>query len=255
MRVSRFAAALLAAVTVAAAGNQPGVEDRARAEKAIRAAFANLYALPQDTSAAKMGSWVLDTSATTPEGESTTRWTIVVTKLTDTGQDLKLLDEINRFNGTSPRQLEQSFIAMQRLEGKISKAEADSRLEVSIEINEPLNVAGVSDDARRGTPAVTGANFSLQVNGDWMRVDDRELEIDYERWSPATLLIGFGRFDPVEPRRVSPKDSAATFTARTRPGAESRAIAHLTVVAQGNDEMIDRLLSETNWKALVDLVN
>jgi hypothetical protein len=229
-------------------------EDLARADAAVRDAFAFLLALPSDTAGATMGSWVIDSAATGPLPEHPHRWRIVVTKLSDTGQGLKVSEMVGE-PGTSPAQLAAAMVAMQRLEGKISKAEAEASLELVVALNDAeVSVSGVSDDAQRRKPAITGAQLTLRVHGDWMRFDDRELEIDYERWSPASLLVGFGTFAPIEARRVSPKESLATFTTRARPTAAGHGIHSVTVTAQGNEEMIDRVIKETRWTALSGLI-
>ena len=248
-----FAIAVVAFMSAAHAQEPLTADQIARADAAIRSAFAFLYALPPDTQGARMGTWVLDTSATRHDEDDITRWHIVATKLTDTGKGLELKDMVGD-PGTSPAQLAASMAAMQRLEGKISKAEADTALEVLVAVNEDeLAVAGVSDDAARSKPVVPGSQLAVRLRGDWMKFDDRELEVDYERWSPATLLVGFGPFGPIETTRRVAKESLATFAAKLRTGARP-GIRSVAVTVQGNEEMIDRVVKETNWSALAALI-
>ena len=212
--VSGFAVALALGV---AAGAQPALTDEqlTRVETAVRAAFAPFYALPKDTAAADLGTWVLDTNATTPEGERSGRWRIFISRLTDTGKDLTLSGLVR---GTSPAQIAESVVAMKRLEGKISRAEADATLDITIALDEPNAPApDVARAADRSNPRIPGADSSVRIRGEWITLDDRELEIEYERWSPPTLLVRFGR---------------------------------LSVRAQGAEEMIDRLVAESKWEAL-----
>ncbi len=229
--------------------------DVARLDAAVREAFSFLYAFPSDTAAAQMGTWVLDSTATTAASEQTAERRVVITKLTDTGQDLKM-KEVARGGGTSPAQLAAAMQEMQRLEGKVSKAEADAGLEIVIAANTPeTSLTAVSDDAERTKPTIRGSQIAVRVKGSWMRVEDKELQIDYERWSPATLLVGFGSFAPLETRRATPHESAATFTLRTRATAGGNAIRSITVTAQGNEELIDRVVQEAKWSALAALLN
>jgi hypothetical protein len=252
--VPGFVAAAFVTGSLSAGAQELPPDDLARADAAVREAFAFLYALPSDTAGVAMGSWVVDSAATTPLSEPSGRWRLVVTKLVDTGEGLMLKEMVGE-PGTSPAQLAAAMAAMQRLEGKISKAEADASVEIVVTINEPeLSVRGVSADARRSTPRIGGARLSLRVRGDWMRLDDRELEVAYERWSPATLVVGFGTFAPVEARRITPKESLATFIVRAQTAATHRGLQSITVTAQGNEEMIDRLVREARWEALANLV-
>lgn len=203
--------------------------DWADADARVRAAFAFLYALPSDTAGVAMGSWVVDSKATTPPNERTGRWRIAVTKLTDTGQGLKVQEMVGE-PGTSPAQLAAAMAAMQQLEGKISKAEAEASLEVVIALNEAETRLGApSDTALQRDNVVRGAQLARQVRGHWTRVEDRELGITVERWSPATLVVRFG------------------------PEA-TRGIQTIVITAQGNDEMIDRVVKETRWSELAALV-
>lgn len=254
-----IAALVLALGFPVRAQNRLSSEETARVDVAVGSAFAFLYALPRDTAGARMGAWVLDTGPALSEAEREAgrvegRWRILVTKLTDTGQDLPLADLL-RDGGTSPAQLAASMAAVQRLEGKISKAEAEAALEVIVTVNEPeIAVTGVSDNAQRSKPPIAGAQLATRIHGDWIRLDDRELEIDYERWSPATLVVGFGAYGPLEGKRVVGKESLATFVVRARPTPGASGIQRVGVTAQGNEEMIDRLLRETRWEALAALV-
>jgi len=247
---------MLATVLLSVAVNAQGqltAEDHARADDAIRTAFAYLYALAPDTAGAPMDSWVIDSSSLGPT-DSPDRWRILVTKMTDTGQELKL-SEMAGSAGTTPAQLAAAMRDMQRLEGKISKAEAEAAIEVIVTVNAPeMTLTGVSDDAQRTKPAIGGSQVALRVKGDWMRVDDRELEIDYERWSSASLLVAFGPYGAIETHRASPKASASTFVARARPSARSGGIQTIAVTVQGNEEMIDRVVRETKWELLAALV-
>jgi hypothetical protein len=245
------------AVTIGASlGAQDGSTqaDLDRVDTAIRQAFAFLYQLPRDTAASAMGTWVLDSDATTPPSERSGIWRIVATKLSDTGDGLKLR-EVAGDGGTSAAQLAASMAAMQRLEGKISKAEADTSLEVTITLNRDVSADGVSIEAPRTTAAVIGTQQSLRLEGSWMKVADRALEIDYERWSPATLVVGFGGFAPIQVERITPQERRARALAIARPAAPPRSIYSIGVAAQGNDEMVERLLKETRWAALAALVN
>jgi hypothetical protein len=256
MMVRRFSAlaAVCAAVTIASAQEPLSSEDIARVDAAVHTAFAFLYSLPSDTSAARMGTWVLDSVIASGDPERPRRWQILVTKLSDTGSALKMSEMIGE-PGTTPAQLAAAMAAMQRLEGKISKAEAEAAIDVTVTVNDPeVTVAHVSDDAQRSKPDLAGAAVALRLHGDWMRVDDRELEVDYERWSPATLIVGFGGFGPIETRRAQPRESASTFTARARPPTLRRTIHTIAVTAQGNESMLDRVIKETNWDALAGLV-
>jgi hypothetical protein len=247
-------AALLTASLVAGAQESLSPEELARVDTAVREAFAFLYALPSDTAGVAMGSWVVDSAATTPASPSTGPWRLVVTRLSDTGQGLKLNEMVGE-HGTSPAQLAAAMAAMQRLEGRISKAEAEASLDIVVSVNEPeITVTGVSDEARQTRPAIKGAQLSRRLDGDWMHLDDRELEVDYERWSPATLLVGFGAFNPVETRRLVAKESLATFNVRANPASGRQGIRSVVVTAQGNEKMIERVVKETKWAALSGLI-
>ena len=244
----------LAALIVARAQDQLSPADLARVDAAMRDAFAFLYALPSDTSAARMGTWVVDSARTTTSDDPAPLRRILVTNLSDTGRDLKLSEMVGS-SGTSPAELAASMVAMQRLEGKISKAEAEAAIEIVIAVNEAeISIAGISDEAQRSTPAIRGAELVVRVHGDWIRLDDRDLEIDYERWSPATLIVAFGGFAPIETHRRSAKESLATFTARARLAPARGGIRTLAITAQGNEQMLDRVIKETRWEALVGLV-
>ena len=245
---------ILSGLIVVRAQDQLSASDLVRADAAMREAFAFLYALPSDTSAARIGTWVLDSVATTSSDDPASQRRIVVTNLNDTGRDLKLSEMVGS-SGTSPAELAAAMAAMQRLEGKISKAEAEASIEIVVAINEAeISVAGISDDARRSTPPIPGAELALRIHGDWVRLDDRELEIDYQRWSPATLIVGFGEFAPIETRRRSAAESLATFTTRARPTPARPGIRTVALTAHGNEEMLDRVLKETRWEALARLV-
>jgi hypothetical protein len=217
--ISRFAVLCVAAVC-ANAPEQLSKATLARVDAAVRHAFSFLYALPSDTAAAKLGSWVVDSGGTTAEPDPSGRWRLVVTKLADTGSALKISEMLGT-PGTSPAELAAAVVAMQRLEGKISKSEAEASLEVVVTLD-PSEVAtgAASDDAVRSQPAIAGAQLTLRTGGHWVRATDRELETDYERWSPAT------------------------FTVRFR---------NVTVTARGNEEMLDRVIRETRWDALAAL--
>lgn len=245
--------ALVAAIA-ARAQDQAVPSEGARVDAAMREAFAFLYALPSDTSGARMGTWVLDSAATTTSHDPAPLRRLVVTNLTDTGRELKLSEMVGS-SGTTPAELAASMVTMQRLEGKISKAEAEAAIEIVVAVNEAeVSIGGVSDEAQRSKPAIPGAELVVRLQGDWIRLDDRDLEIDYERWSPATLIVGFGGFAPIETRRRAPKESLSTFTARARPLPASAAIRTLAITAQGNEQMLDRVIKETRWDALARLV-
>ena len=254
VRILAMVGFALAGVIVARAQDRLTPSDPARIDSAMREAFAFLYALPSDTSGARMGTWVLDSAATTSSDDPARLRRIVVTNLSDTGRDLKLSEMVGS-SGNSPAELAAAMVAMQRLEGKISKAEAEAAIEIIVAIDEPeISIAGVSDDARRSKPAIASADVVLRVHGDWIRLDDRELEVDYERWSPATLIVGFGAFAPIETHRRVAAESLATFTARVRQTPARPGIRTLVVTAQGNEEMLDRVIKETRWAALAGLL-
>jgi hypothetical protein len=237
------------------AQDQLSATDVARLDAAVREAFSFLYALPRDTAAAQMGTWVLDSTATTAAVEHSAERRIVITKLTDTGRDLEM-KQVAGGGGTSPAQLAAAMQDMQRLEGKVSKAEADAGLEVVVAANaSETSLPGVSDDTERSRPAIPGSQIAVRMKGAWMRLQDKELEIDYERWSPATLLVGFGSFAPLETRRATPNETAATVTLRTRRTAGANQIRSITVTVQGNEELIDRVVQEARWAALAALLN
>jgi hypothetical protein len=245
-------AALTAGLTVP---SQLSEGDLARADSAVREAFAYLYALPRDTAGAPMGAWVVDTNATTLAGDRSGHWKIVIAHLTDTGNALKLSEMIGS-GGTSPAQLAEAMAQMQKLEGRISRSEAEAAIEINITLNaDEMVIAGVSDFADRTSPAISGAGLVMRVKGDWMRLDDRELEIDLERWSPATLLVGFGGFAPVITQRLKPAESLSTFAAAARPQGARGNIRTVAVTAQGNEQMLDRVVKETKWAALAALLN
>ena len=110
---------------------------------------------------------------------------------------------------------------MQRLEAKISKAEADAQLEVTITVGDGPAAAPPTDGkAPRTTLSIPGAREAAHAAGRFIRTADRELEIDYDRWTPATLFVRIG---------------------------------NVTVFAQGSDEMIDRVVKETRWEMLAGL--
>src|SRR5687768_11327743 len=134
----------LAALIVGRAQDQLSPADLARVDAAMRDAFAFLYALPSDTSAARMGTWVLDSATTTAADDPALLRRILVTNLSDTGRNLKFSEMVGS-SGTSPAELAASMVAMQRLEGKISKAEAEAAIEIVIAVNEAETaIAGIS---------------------------------------------------------------------------------------------------------------
>jgi hypothetical protein len=191
--------------------------DVARVDTAIHHAFAFLYALPRDTAGAEMGTWVIDTAATTAEPDASGVWHLVVTQLVDTGTGLKLSEMMGQ-PGTTPAQLAAAAVAMQKLEGKISKAEAEASIAITITLNPPgYTPAPVPETARVTKASIAGALAAIRVSPHATRVADRDLEIDYERWSPATLHVQFG---------------------------------NIAVTAQGNEQMIDRVIEETKWDLL-----
>jgi hypothetical protein len=257
--VKRFTALVLA-VSCLARGvghgqDQLSSADVARLDTAVREAFSFLYALPSDTAAAQMGTWVLDSTATTAASAQTAERRVAITKLTDTGQDLRM-KEVARGGGTSPAELAAAMREMQRLEGHVSKAEADAGLEIVVAANAAeTSLPGVLYDAARDKLVIPRSQVAVRVKGDWLRVKDNDLEITYDTWMPAALLIGFGSFEPLETRRATPNDSAATLTLRTRAAGSSSAIRSITVTAQGNEEMIDRVVRDAKWSALAALLN
>jgi hypothetical protein len=189
----------------------------ARTDTAVRSAFGFLYALPRDTAGAEMGAWVLDTTATTAEPDASGVWHIVVTQLVDTGRALSLRELVGE-PGTSPAELAAAAAAMRRLEAKISKAEAEASIAITVRLNPPVVTPPASPDGARQTrPSIAGALWARRVAGHATRVTDRELELDYERWSPATLHVQF---------------------------------SNVAVTAEGNEGMIDRVLKETRWDVL-----
>jgi hypothetical protein len=227
--------AALIAVAAGGAQHQLSPADAARLDAAMREAFAFLYALPSDTAAAQMGAWVLDSNATTSALDAAPERRLVVTKLTDTGQQLHMRD-VAAGTGTSPAQLAAAMAEMQRLEGQVSKAEADASLEIVVTANAPAVPAGsLADDRQRITLNIAASQLAVQMKGTWRKVEDKELEIEYQRWSPATLRVAFGSFERAETRAAD--------------------IHSLTVSAQGNDEMIERVVNEAKWSALASLIN
>lgn len=190
-----------------------------RTDTAVRNAFAFLYAMPRDTAGAEMGTWVLDTEATTTTPEPPGTWRIVVTQLVDTGRGLNMSELVGPA-GSSPAELAAAAAAMQRLEGKISKAEAESSLEITVTLGPPDAEVSPSAAAHETRPAIPGALSTRRIAGHFSRVFDRQLEIEYERWSPATLKVQFG---------------------------------HVTVAAEGNEQMIDRVIKETRWELLAPM--
>lgn len=191
--------------------------EAARADTAIRNAFAFLYAMPRDTAGAEMGTWVLDTAATTAEPDASGVWRLVVTQLVDTGTGLKLSEMMGQ-PGTSPAQLAAAAVAMQKLEAKISKAEAEASIAITIRLHPPAYTPRlVPDTAGVTKPSIPGALTAVRVGPHATRVADRDLEIDYERWSAATLHVQF---------------------------------SHVAVTAEGNEQMIDRVIKETRWDLL-----
>jgi hypothetical protein len=225
-----------------------------RVTAAVRTAFASLLALPADTQAEKMGTWVLDTDGTALNPDPGEPWTILVTQLTDTGQELKLAEQLVRLGATStPRQMADGAKAMQQLEGRIAKAEADTMLHVVARIDPPeVALQLISDDVDVEAVSVDGATHAVRVKGRWITARDRELDVDYERWSTAALLVTFGPFD-------NPTKTKAPATGATRLVAKSRAVGNtpvrtVTIQAEGSEEMIAKLIAETRWSALASLI-
>jgi hypothetical protein len=224
---------LLAVFSVfAQAQTQLAKEDLARVDAAVRGAFAYLYALPSDTAAAPMGSWVLDSGSTSPALDTSGVWRILVTKLTDTGHGLNV-KEMTGEPGTSPAQLAAAAAAMQRLEGKISKAEADAAVEIVITINPPADTLRASSHGKRTTLAIPGSQMAVRAEGHWTRHNDRELEVDYERWSPASIAVAFGSV-PLP--------------------AGAHGVHAILVTARGNEAMLERVIETTSWDVFARLV-
>lgn len=199
---------------------------QAPAPDAVRDAFAFLYAMPADTAAAPMGTWVLDTTATASAFDPSGVWRIVVTKLADTGDGLQLRELAGK-PGTSPAELAAAAAGIQQLEGKISKAEAEASLEVTISIGHGAATAGVVVEGKGWKSlAIAGATRAERIDGHWVRAYDRELEAETERWSPAMLFVQFDN-------------------APRAPGE-----ARVAIIARGNHEMIDRVIKETRWNLL-----
>jgi hypothetical protein len=198
---------------------QLSTEGLARTDTAVRSAFAFLYALPLDTHAAEMGSWVVDSAATTVDPDASGVWRIVVTQLGDTGSGLKL-SELVGDSGTSPAQLAAAVAAMQKLEGKISKAEAEASITVTITLNPDATPRAAPGGAPEIKLSIPGALTAVRTAGHATRLVDRELEVDYERWSPATLDVRFN---------------------------------NVAVTAVGNEKMLDRVVKETRWEMLAGL--
>lgn len=207
------------------------VSDLARVQEAIGAAFGFLYALPRDTAGASMGSWVLDTSATTDPQHTRDNWHIVATQLTDTGDALELA-EMTAHAGTSPRALGEAMVKMQELDAKISKAEADASLTVRITLD------GITLEELRGSERhagdsvpriVDGASDSRLNRGYWTKERDQELDVTVDRWIAGELYVRYTAPSPREPRTI-------------------------TVYARGSDEMLERLVKETDWRALDELM-
>ena len=228
--------------TVAAAADyrQPEVsaELRQTVEGAIRAAFSDLLALPRDTDAADLGKWVLDSSATLSPDAPTRQWVITVQQLADTGATLKLNEEMVRQPpGASARQLADSMLTMQRLEKDISKLDAESRLEVVIEINTADVTPGENAAGRPVSiePALRGLVAARHARGGWRKSTDAELEIEVERWVPATLFVALGSARPSGP-------------------TGDNAIHNVVVRARGNDQMVERLITGTHWQTLAALI-
>lgn len=228
------------AVTATGALRQPelSAEVRQSVDSAITAAFSDLLALPRDTDAADLGKWVLDSSTTLAPHAPPRQWVIAAQQLIDTGAPLKLNEEMLRQPpGASARQLADSVLAMQRLEKDISKLDAESRLEVVIEINAD-DVTASENAAGRSVlfePAIRGLVSARHARGSWRKSTDAELEIEVERWAPATLLVSFAA--PRPPRTTG-----------------DNAIYNVVVRARGNDQMLERLISRTQWQALAALI-
>jgi hypothetical protein len=149
--------------------------------EAVRGAFAFLYALPEDTAGAPMGSWVLDTEATARTFDASGEWRIVVAKLTDTGDGLEFR-ELATKPGTSPAELAAAAASIQALEAKVSKAEAEAALEVTIAAGEvPTTSSVVQGDGWAPIP-IAGASEAARRDGHWVG----------ERWAAATLFVRLG---------------------------------------------------------------
>jgi hypothetical protein len=223
-RCALIAGAMATMPLTARAQARLATDDAARVDAAVRGAFAYLYALPSDTAAAPMESWVLDSASTATDSPG--RWRILVTKLTDTGHSLNV-KEMTGEPGTSPAQLAAAAAAMQRLEGKISKAEADAAVEIVITINPPADTLRASSHGKRTTLAIPGSQMAVRAEGHWTRHNDRELEVDYERWSPASIAVAFGSVPPP---------------------AGARGVHAILVTARGNEAMLERVIEETSWE-------
>jgi hypothetical protein len=217
----------VAATGVSDAQPSGSPDEIARVHAAVSAAFDFLYKLPRDTAGAALGSWVLDTDATTMAADQSGQWRIVVTKLADTGQALKV-EEMAGQRGTSPTQLAAAMAEMQQLEAKISKAEAEASLEVVVALDDPDESASDAPAGAYTENVVQGPWTSRLTRGHWRSVEDRQLGLTVERWVPARLDL------------------------RLTPGATGRARS-VVVTAQGNEEMIERLLKESRWKALATI--
>jgi hypothetical protein len=189
------------------------------APETVRSAFAFLYALPADTAAAPMGSWVVDTAATTSTFDQSGAWRIVVTRLADTGDGLRLRD-LAGTPGTSPSELAAAAAAVQQLEAQVSRAEAEASVEVTVAAGDAAATAAIVEGRGWNTIAIAGARAAVRRDGHWVRTRDAELEIDVERWTPATLFVRIGS---------------------------------VAVTARGNQQMIDRLVKETRWQLLAEL--
>jgi hypothetical protein len=149
--------------------------------EAVRGAFAFLYALPADTAAAPMGSWVLDTEATAKAFDETGEWRIVVAKLTDTGDGLGFRELAGK-PGTSPAELAAAAASIQALEAKVSKAEADAALEVTIAAGELPPTSSVVQGDGWAPIGIAGASAAARRDGHWVG----------ERWAAATLFVRLG---------------------------------------------------------------
>lgn len=151
------------------------------ADATMRSAFAFLYALPEDTAAAPMGSWVIDTEATTKSFDTSGEWRIVVSKLTDTGDGLEFRELAGK-PGTSPAELAAAATSIQALEAKVSRAEAEAALEVAVAAGAASAASSVVTGEGWTPIAIAGAAEAARRDGHWVG----------ERWAPATLFVRIG---------------------------------------------------------------
>lgn len=202
------------------------VSDIRRVQEAITVAFGFLYALARDTAGASMGSWVLDTAATTDVPTSKNEWRIVATQLADTGDSLRR-EEMTGIAGASPRELAAAMVKMQELEAKISKAEADTSLDIHVSLDVAHEPLDENSELRDGV--VAGASRSWLRPGYWTRVPDPDLGITVERWVAGELYV---RYTSPTPRELQ----------------------SITVHARGSDAMLERLVKDAHWHVLGNLM-